>query len=326
MTMSASDLARIRFAFSPLWEVAASVRVLKEPARHPLHQSWLAEVGPRLQRGTADFSLLFDLVPTPTKYLPGFLAPTPSTQRPTLAAELEDLRAVPSDSVRAMIEDAGRPASGPVRRLHADPDRELHRLAQAIESYWQLAIEPWWPSMLDLLEQDARHRGALLVEGGTDRLLNGLSPKVRWRDDGLRVAHRYLSGTRALDGRGLVLVPSTFVWPTVFSKLEPLWPAALRCPSRGVAALWAPEQRTVPDALAAVIGKSRALLLTELPSPRSTTELSRRTRMSAGNASQHLIALREAGLVSVRREGRYVLYSRTALAEALLASATDHRW
>ncbi|MGP4017100.1 DUF5937 family protein [Saccharopolyspora sp. 5N708] len=317
--MSAGDLARVRFAFSPLWEVAASVRVLKEPGSNPLHRSWLAEVDQRLRRSTTDLSLLFDLVPTPTKYLPGFLAPTPSTQRPTLAAELEDLRAVPPDSVRAMIENAGRPASDPVRRLHADPGRELHRLARAIEHYWKLAVEPWWPSMLDLLEQDARYRGALLVEGGTTRLFNELSPMVRWRDDGLQVTHRYLSGTQVLDGRGLVLVPSTFLWPTVFSKFDPLWPAALRYPSRGVAALWTPERRTAPDALAAVIGKSRALLLTELSSPRSTTELSRRTRMSAGNASQHLTALRDAGLVSVRRVGRYVLYGRTALAEALLA-------
>ncbi|MEV6233860.1 DUF5937 family protein [Saccharopolyspora shandongensis] len=319
MTMSAGDLARLRFAFSPLWEVAASVRVLKEPGRHPLHGSWRTEAKHRLQRGTADLSLLFDLVPTPTRYLPGFLAPTPTTSRPTLAEELEGLRAVPSQSVRAMIENAGRPASASVRRLHADPRRELHRLAEVIESYWERAIRPWWPEMLDLLDQDVRHRGAVLVEGGTTRLLNELSPRVRWHDDGLRVTHRYFTGKHALDGRGLVLVPSTFVWPTVFSKLEPLWPAALRYPSRGIAALWAPQQRTAPDALTAVIGRSRAVLLAELSAPRSTTELARRTRMSAGNASQHLTTLRDAGLVSVRREGRYVLYSRTDLAEALLA-------
>ncbi|TDD52552.1 transcriptional regulator [Saccharopolyspora elongata] len=322
MTMSAGDLARVRFAFSPLWEVAASVRVLKEPGRHPLHGSWRAAAERRLQRSTADLSLLFDLVPTPTKYLPGFLAPTPTTSRPTLAEELEGLRAVPPHSVRTMIENAGRPASAPVRRLHADPARELHRLAGVIEGYWDRAIRPWWPEMLDLLDQDVRHRGALLVEGGTTRLLNELSPRVRWHDDGLRVTHRYFAGTHALDGRGLVLVPSTFVWPTVFSKLEPLWPAALRYPSRGIAELWTPKPRTAPDALASVIGRSRALLLAELSAPRSTTELSRRTRMSAGNASQHLTALRDAGLVSVRREGRYVLYSRTDLAEALLARSS----
>lgn len=316
--MSAEGLARIRFARSPLWEVTASVRVLKEWRRHPLHHSWRAEVEPRLDRGTADLSLLFDLVQTPSKILPGFLAPVPTVQRPTLTEELDDLRSVPAHSVRTMIEHAVHAPSEPVRRLHADPTGELPRLARAIEDYWALAIEPWWPEMLELLDQDIRHRGALLVEGGAAQLFNELSPQVEWREDVLHVQHRCFKGTHVLDGRGLVLVPSTFLWPTVFSKLEPLWPSALRYPSRGIAALWEPKQPASLDALAAVLGRSRTVLLAELSVPRSTTELARRTQMSAGNASQHLTALRDAGLVSVHREGRYVLYSRTDLAETLL--------
>ncbi|WP_246155534.1 ArsR/SmtB family transcription factor [Saccharopolyspora hirsuta] len=319
--MSAEGLARIRFARSPLWEVTASVRVLKEPGKHPLHHAWRAQAQARLDRGTTDLSLLFDLIPTPSRILPGFLAPVPAGQRPTLAEELADLRSVPEHSVRAMIESAVRTPSEPVRRLHADPARELPRLAEVIEAYWALAVEPWWPEMQDLLDQDVRHRGALLVEGGAARLFSELSPAVEWREDGLRVRHRYFEGTHVLDGRGLVLVPSTFIWPVVFSKLEPLWPSALRYPSRGIGALWAPKRPASLDALAAVVGRSRAVLLAELDVPRSTTELARRTRMSAGNASQHLTALRAAGLVAVQREGRYVLYSRTALGTGLLAGA-----
>jgi DNA-binding transcriptional ArsR family regulator len=69
-----------------------------------------------------------------------------------------------------------------------------------------------------------------------------------------------------------------------------------------------------------VIGNSRVLLLTELESPASTTDLAGRSGLSAAGVSQHLTALRAAGLVSCHRAGRSVLYARTAVADALLAA------
>jgi DNA-binding transcriptional ArsR family regulator len=105
----------------------------------------------------------------------------------------------------------------------------------------------------------------------------------------------------------------------VFAKLDDPWQPVLRYPPRGVARLWERDGSTVPEALSAVLGRSRAALLTELDTPASTTDLARRTGLSAGGVSQHLTALREAGLVSAHRTGRYVLYARTGVAEALLA-------
>jgi len=69
-----------------------------------------------------------------------------------------------------------------------------------------------------------------------------------------------------------------------------------------------------------VLGRSRTLLLTELETPASTTELARRTGLSAPGVSQYLTALRKAGLVSAHRAGRSVLYARTSAAEAVLAA------
>ena len=40
IAFSAADLARTRFAFSPLWEVMASIRVLRNPAEHSLLRPW----------------------------------------------------------------------------------------------------------------------------------------------------------------------------------------------------------------------------------------------------------------------------------------------
>ncbi|MEU1290290.1 helix-turn-helix domain-containing protein [Kitasatospora sp. NPDC005856] len=57
--------------------------------------------------------------------------------------------------------------------------------------------------------------------------------------------------------------------------------------------------------------------------PASTTELARRTGLSASAVSQYLTALRDARLVSAHRAGRSVLYARTASAEALLAPLAE---
>jgi DNA-binding transcriptional ArsR family regulator len=62
------------------------------------------------------------------------------------------------------------------------------------------------------------------------------------------------------------------------------------------------------------------LLLTELGTPASTTELAARTGMPTPTVSHHLTALRAAGLAVSHRAGRSVLYLRTELAERLLGS------
>jgi DNA-binding transcriptional ArsR family regulator len=53
----------------------------------------------------------------------------------------------------------------------------------------------------------------------------------------------------------------------------------------------------------------------------SPTEFARRTGISAAGVSQHLTALRDAGMISAHRAGRSVLYARTAIAESLLGTA-----
>ena len=75
--------------------------------------------------------------------------------------------------------------------------------------------------------------------------------------------------------------------------------------------------RTTKDRIA----RAGAELLSQLDTPRSTTELARRTGLTAGGVSQHLGALRSGGLVTPHRVGRMVLYARTSVAEALLEAA-----
>lgn len=323
LSFTAGDLAHTRFAFSPLWEVVASARVLRDPVGHSLHRPWVEQVRPRIAASGLDWRLLAELLPQPPRTLPVFIAPPPSTPEPDLGLELAVLRSTPAERVRAGLDGMGGPSSQRLDALRAAPETGLAELSGIIESYWELALAPYWPRMLTLLKGEVLHRATLLAEGGAHRLLNDLDPAITWTSETLQVPLRNGSGAKGLGGRGLLLVPSVFAWPRIFSITSPNWQPTLRYPPRGIATLWERTETRTPEALAAVVGRSRALLLTELHAPASTTDLARRTGLTAGGVSQQLTALRAAGLVSAHRTGRFVLYARTSAAEALLQAAAN---
>lgn len=157
-----------------------------------------------------------------------------------------------------------------------------------------------WPRVRALLEADVLYRAREQTDGGPARLFNALDPAIRWHGDTLSIRLVHHSAARRLDGRGVVLVPSAFAWPRVLVKTGPVRPVTVRYPTRGVGLLWTADRPATPDALAGVLGATRARLLTALNSPASTTELARRLRLSPGAVSQQLTALRAAGLVTAR--------------------------
>ncbi|MFB8243405.1 DUF5937 family protein [Kitasatospora purpeofusca] len=321
LEFTAQDLARTRFALSPLWEVVAAVRLLRHPetGRH-VHRPWLERVRPLLAGAGPDWTLLADLVPAPPRRIPVFVAPPPTALVPDLAVELAALRATSPQRLRSGLTGPRAPRSAAIDALLADPAAGLAALAEQITAFWEIAVAPYWPRMRSLLEGDILHRARRLAESGAAHLLNDLDPSVVWDTDTLSVGHRHFRGTPPLNGRGLLLVPSVFAWPRVFSVTSANWQPTLRYPPRGVATLWE-RPREVPRPLAALIGASRARLLTELDAPASTTDLARRTALTPGGVSQHLAVLKEAGLVEAHRTGRYVLYLRTQAAETLLGAA-----
>lgn len=318
LTLSVADLGGLRFAFSPLWEVVASVRVLKEPGAHPLHLAWVRRARADLRSAGVEWDLLSALVPVPTRTLPGFLAPTPSAALPELGDELGAMVAVPAEELRQELRKTFGPTlRGTLAELHADPAAGLPRLAGQVRAYWDVALAADWARVRGLLEGDVMYRGRRLTHGGADLLFADLDPSIGWADGAVTVTHPTVTAEHTLDGRGLVLVPSAFVWPRVFVKVDPRWPPVIRYPARGVATVW-DRGGTVDGGLAGVLGRSRARLLVDLEAPASTTELARRTGLSPAAVSHHLSRLRAAGLVTAHRAGSVVLYARTATADALL--------
>lgn len=307
LSFTAADVAHTRFAFSPLWEVVASVWVLKGGVPHDLHARWSTKATERLKG--FDWRPLADLVPN--RVIPGFLCPPPTTPFPDLTVELATLRATPATQIAAEL--------ARIPEITTPPPTAT-ALADVVAEYWDRALAPFWPRIQTLLEADVHYRANRLVTGGARALFADLNPTITWRDDHLYVEHPQVQAKRGLRGKGLLLVPSAFAWPRVFSITVPGWQPTLRYPPRGVGTLWSTEGTPTPAALTAVLGNTRARLLTELTHPASTTDLAARLAMTPGGVNQHLTALKAAGLLTAHRTGRAVLYARTTTAEAMLSA------
>jgi DNA-binding transcriptional ArsR family regulator len=77
-----------------------------------------------------------------------------------------------------------------------------------------------------------------------------------------------------------------------------------------------------PRALAALLGPARAMILTQLATPKTTTQLVQFTGQGLGSVGRHLKILADAGLLHRRRTGRSVLYSRSPAGDLLARVAS----
>ncbi|MGN5382189.1 DUF5937 family protein [Streptomyces lasalocidi] len=324
LAFSANDLAQVRFAISPMWEVAPSFRLLASNTTHPVHRPWIEQVRPRVMAAGLDRGWLAELI-GPSGYVPDFLTPSPRMAGPhtggRVGGDLGHARRPGAPGPRPPRSSPGTPrptALKPARR-HARPSGQGH---QEIATYWEMALVPNWARIRAVLEADIFHRARTVAEHGTGRLFNDLHTAVSWDNNALRLARRKRNVPRESAGTGLLLIPSAFTGPGLRTRVRPPDPPQLAYPARGVGALWVTRSATGVSTLASVLGRSRTLLLTELATPASTTELAHRTGLSPAGVSQYLTALRNAGLVTAHRAGRSVLYARTTVAETLLEAAS----
>jgi DNA-binding transcriptional ArsR family regulator len=322
LSFSADDLARTRFACSPLWEAIESLRMRQDPPAAVVHTPFIDASNERLEG--FDMSELLALVPT-HGYIPDFLTPPPDDALPTMEIELARLRATPPERVRADVARrfAGEPGSPVAQRYLAQPARALDRLVGMLEEYWQRALEPEWPRVRALLEREVDERARQQALHGTGSLLGDLHPAITWRAGTLRLRGARRAGRIDLDGRGLTVIPNVFVWPLACTMVADPWPPAIVYPPRGVGSLWAPQDGDARAALEALLGRTRAAVVLGLRAPCSTTELARRLELTPGAVSLHLTVLHHSGLLVRERAGRTVLYRLSAIGEALLASGGE---
>src|SRR5262245_11825174 len=312
------DLLAVRFACSSVWEALAAVRTFVDERARSYHEPWHRLVRPRVAR--LDLSPLLAVQPL-RGYVPDFLTPPPRTPRPRLRDQLAEICVTPPAQVahelelcRETVEDERyRPL---LDTFLADPAGARDLLATRLHEAWSELVAPFWIRVRTLLDRDIEQRSRTLARYGLRRVLDELHPRIRWTKRGLSLADR--SGrTVQVDERGLVLMPSAYAWPSVVAIVDEPWLPTIVYPARGIAELWrAPT--APPDALDRLLGRTRALILASLDRPLSTTALAALIELSPAGVSRHVLALRDAGLVSTARHGHEVRYSRTGLGSALL--------
>ncbi|MCP2201840.1 ArsR/SmtB family transcription factor [Lentzea flava] len=299
-----SDLVDVRFAVSPLNELTLSLRVLKDPAKYPLHLPFARRVR------DVDTEVLLALS-NDRGWTPDFLSPRPLTPFTKIEDEFAALRGV---STRTMRRDL-RAVLGEVPAVLRDRNRVL----DALETYWEVVFSGHWDRMRTVLEADIAHRGREMAQHGLAAMLSGISDRITFVSPVVRVHIAGVEPRRVeAGGQGLTLVPSVFARRTAV-PVDPAAPPLLIYAARGLGTVWETGRAHGPAALAGVLGQVRADLLAGLGEPRSSTDIARRTGVTTSAVNQHLRALRDAGLVASQRHGRSVVYARTELGEALVS-------
>jgi DNA-binding transcriptional ArsR family regulator len=304
--LSADDLAEVRFAFSPTWELVMSAfKTLRDPAKHALHLPWVTEA--RRHLVGRDLELFFSLTST-EHYVADFLTPPPKTPFPEFEEELVRVVSTSVEQIRHEIVgicDTSVTAMASLRYLADDPASWLPTLGEQMREYWKIAIEPHWPRIRALLEGDVMYRARQLALGGADLLFGDLHPAVSYADGVVEVDKLHDEDVRP-EGRGLILIPGVFDWPGVAILFGHGYQPTLSYSPRGIANLWegaAPEQTGAMDEL---IGGTRADILRALDVPMTTSEIAQRLHLTPAAVSQQLGLLRRAGVVEATRQGRGV--------------------
>lgn len=313
------ELLRVRFAVSPLWETLAAVRSLADRDARRHHAAWHAAVAPAVAR--LELRPLLALQ-WPKGYVPDFLTPPPREPSPRFRDQVAELQATAPEQVERELRlrrDVPGADVDAVDELLADPEAARDRLAGLLHAVWRELVAPFWPRVRELLDRDVDGRSRVLAGHGLRRVLDELHPRVRWAGEGVVV-----DGPEervSLAGRGLLLMPSAYIWPAVASVTDEPWQPTIVYPARGIGELWR-RPEPPPAALERLLGATRAQLLGVLDRPLSTTALAALTELSPAGVSRHVVAMRDAGLLESARHGHEVRYARTPLGRELVAAAT----
>lgn len=220
-------------------------------------------------------------------------------------------------------------------RAFIDGDRRLvERFDAAFRRFSAATVDPYWTRIIPIVEAERSRCARTLADGGVHALLSTLHPEIRWNPPILSWGPEGCSGYGPcnqlghdihLDGTGLVLSPSVFCLPPASLCRDASSPASAPTvfynpPLDPITAgrIWANDRERQGGALEALLGPTRARVLTALTSPRSTSELARHLKISASSASEHAAVLRNCGLVVTERQGVSVRHQLTPLGARLI--------
>src|SRR5439155_14696573 len=146
----------------------------------------------------------------------------------------------------------------------------------SLRAYHGTVLAPYESVMNKAVAAERVQRGQALLAGGVDQLLAGMRPVLRWNFPVLEADYPAARDIY-LDGRGLRLVPSFFCWKTpvalVDESLQPVLVYPIAHHSTSLYQDYAGAAN--PEALANLLGATRAAVLLAVGDGRTTTELAK---------------------------------------------------
>jgi hypothetical protein len=269
-------LARTRIAISPLAELVVGLYLLdRNPTQIPWpYDGWAARAREILRTDPAvrPVHLYFRL----DAVAPDLFTPIPTAALPTIADELDTLRATPAEVVEEQFAKHypdGEPDF--LRPFRTDRAAAFGELADGLAAYWEAAIAPYWPAMRAALDEEVLLRARALAADGPDALLSQLHERIRWERPVLTLIKPLEHSFEAVNQR-LLLVPLIFSRGALMCSSDHRDVVMVTYQSRGAAVLAdgpvrAPAETN--DRLAILLGRGRATVLRALTSPASTTGL-----------------------------------------------------
>lgn len=323
LTLADHPEEHVALTLSPLQETVLSLHVLLGPKHHSLHHEWVRRMrglDPKLRRELDRFSFLF------RQQLPDVFLPTADGEVETFDEELDRFRRLPPELLlpalaRPLYDHGGTQvidehtvAANGGAELVADPAAYAARLARFLERYWRMAFETEWERIEPLLAHAVAESGRRIASAGVWAVLGRLPPHCRVdpQRQELLIDLPHEHAVHIDEANSLVLIPSVFVWPHLRINCDPPWPTAITYAAPTIAR--DAEPRIPPAELLRVLralGDDTRLRVLKLiaQKPRTTQELAPLVGLSNAGLSKSLQRLAEAGLVTSRRDGYYVLYS-----------------
>ena len=310
------DMSRVTVTDDPLWETVLAAHQLNGPAPAAFG-AWrrrLAHAEEPAARLRPAVRVLRTLAPPAAGYFPDFLTPEAGCEG--LATGLDALHGTPPPRLADELARAfhGRRPPPWVRDLARGDRRSLRELGGALRLVHRTVVGPDWTGARSAVDVDRALRARALRDGGTHGLLRSLRPVMRWRAPVLEMDYPE-SRDLHLEGRGLRLVPSRFCWGKPVALADPSLPPVVVYPAHQEPAV---ADVGPGDPLSVLLGRTRARVLVTLDEARTTGETARLLDLAASSASEHLSALRAAGLIASRRMDGRVLHVRTGLGLGLV--------
>ena len=212
------------------------------------------------------------------------------------------------EDVRAQVQH--RMGAELAQQLFDDPATLQARVVDMLAGYWEQSFAEEWDRLEPVLAEEVARADGRDPIG----LLGEVRAELRVDPEERLLLRRSLHHHEVdvTDENPLRLIPSVYVWPHVRVNCDAPWPLAVLYPPAtmrsGLAGTPAPDE--LVQALRAAADPTRLRILQLVAEqPRSTEELAPLVGLSESGLSKHLRSLTEAGLLSTKRDGYYVLYS-----------------